>query len=238
MKLSHRIVLIILFTVTFFGYGMLPSFRTTNVVGAQDKVFTLEELSQYDGKDGHKAYYAYEGKVYDVTGSKMWEEGEHFGLHAGEDLTGKMEDAPHGTEVFAGFEVMGTYKTISQTTSEGDQPETPREEKSMAGEVENNEISEPQWFEQRIRPLGISILGWTGIFLGVFFILTFATCFAMPWAKLRLPWKGQRPGPDPLDNAPNHMAWTSVHKYFVWFTVVLGIIHGILGVMQFFGIYL
>ena len=82
------------------------------------------------------------------------------------------------------------------------------------------------------------MLGWSGIILGVFFVLTFATCFAMPWAQMRLPWTGARPGADPLDVTGVHKPWTAVHKHFVWFTVLLGVIHGVLGVLQLFGIYL
>jgi len=33
------------------------------------KKFTLNELKQYDGRDGRSAYIAYKGKVYDVTES-------------------------------------------------------------------------------------------------------------------------------------------------------------------------
>lgn len=33
-----------------------------------EKTFTVEELKQFDGQDGHKAYVAVEGVVYDVTG--------------------------------------------------------------------------------------------------------------------------------------------------------------------------
>lgn len=154
-----------------------------SMVLAQTKVFTLEELKQFDGKNGNKAYYAYEGKVYDVTGSKLWQEGEHFGLHAGEDLTGKMEGAPHGTEVFAGFEVVGTYPTENIPA-----PSEPEEPVVIKKEIASPVMMEDKvWYEGRIKIVGLSILAWTGILLGIFFVLTFATCFAMPWAKSPLP---------------------------------------------------
>lgn len=58
--------------------------------------FTLEELAKYDGRDGRPAYVAFEGKVYDVSDSAMWADGDHGGLHqAGADLTEEHEDAPH-----------------------------------------------------------------------------------------------------------------------------------------------
>ena len=64
------------------------------------KEFTLEELAEFDGQDGRPAYVAYQGVVYDVTESAMWDEGDHEGQHkAGRDLTAEHEDAPHDTYV-------------------------------------------------------------------------------------------------------------------------------------------
>ena len=59
--------------------------------------FTLEELSQYDGKDGRDAYVAVDGEVYDVTESSYWSDGIHQGrIEAGQDLTQEIDDSPHG----------------------------------------------------------------------------------------------------------------------------------------------
>jgi predicted heme/steroid binding protein len=66
--------------------------------GGQRKL-TLEELKQYDGKEGKPAYIAYKGKVYDVTDNFLWIDGDHQGEHtAGKDLTEAMANAPHGEE--------------------------------------------------------------------------------------------------------------------------------------------
>ncbi len=202
---------------------------------AQSKNFTAEELSQFDGKNGHKAYYAYEGKVYDVSNSKLWEQGQHYGLQAGQDLTGKMTGAPHGTEVFAGFEVVGTYGVAA--TSESATP-LATVMPAATSTIQTQSKTASPWYANRIRIMGLSILGWTGIFLGILFVLTFSTCFAMPWGKLPLPWRGGRIGKDPLDAVPHRMTWSSIHKNFVWWLVVIAIIHGVLGFLQFFGIYL
>lgn len=71
--------------------------------------FTLDELEEHNGKDGQPAYVAYEGKVYDVTGSKLWRNGVHVRAHhAGEDLSSNMVAAPHGDDVMERFEVVGT----------------------------------------------------------------------------------------------------------------------------------
>jgi predicted heme/steroid binding protein len=72
------------------------------------KTFTLDELAQYNGKGGARAYFAYQGKVYDVTDSPSFQDGEHEGMHnAGADLTSGMDDAPHGDEALEGFPVVG-----------------------------------------------------------------------------------------------------------------------------------
>ncbi len=49
--------------------------------------FTVDELKQFDGKDGHKAYVAVDGTVYDLTNVDAWQGGQHHGLTAGRDLT-------------------------------------------------------------------------------------------------------------------------------------------------------
>lgn len=220
-----------------------PVLSNTNQVQAMNRVFTTEELSEYDGKDGREAYTSYEGVVYDVTDSRLWKLGEHFGLEAGKDLTEEMKDAPHGDEVFAGFTVVGTLELLP---IEANPEEVATSDNEIIGmepadgvQVANKESSdETPWYAQRIRIAGFSLLAWTGIGLGIFFVLTFGTCFALPWAKLPLPWKGKKIGPDPLDEAGTHMTWSSIHRHFVWVTVILGIIHGIIGFLQMMGIYL
>ena len=72
---------------------------------------TLEKLQQYNGQNGRKAYVAYKGKIYDVTGNRFWKNGIHKRIHkAGLDLTEAMENAPHAEEVFSGFSIVGTLK--------------------------------------------------------------------------------------------------------------------------------
>jgi len=73
----------------------------------KDKL-TSERLAKSNGSGGEKTYVAVGGKVYDVSDSDLWEDGEHMGAHdAGHDLTAEMEDAPHGAEVLENFPVVG-----------------------------------------------------------------------------------------------------------------------------------
>ena len=69
---------------------------------------TLEQLIENDGKNGKPAWLAYKGKVYDVTDSAFWMEGEHMGMHeAGKDLTEDLEMAPHRDENFTRVKLIG-----------------------------------------------------------------------------------------------------------------------------------
>lgn len=61
----------------------------------QQKQFTLEELSQYNGSNGKPAYVAVDGIVYDLSKVEPWAGGKHFGLIAGKDLTSEF-NSHHG----------------------------------------------------------------------------------------------------------------------------------------------
>ena len=77
-----------------------------------DKVFDAGELARGDAKEGRPCYVAYQGLVYDLTGSvASWTDGEHYLEHeAGMDLTESMANAPHGPEVLEAFPVVGRYQ--------------------------------------------------------------------------------------------------------------------------------
>ena len=64
---------------------------------SQSVELTVEELAQYNGKDGQPAYIAVDGIIYDVTNSAAWKNGQHNGFEAGKDLTAEIKDkSPHG----------------------------------------------------------------------------------------------------------------------------------------------
>ena len=74
-----------------------------------ERPFTVEELAQYDGKEGRPAYVAFKGKVYDATNSRLWRNGKHAAGHlAGTDLTEAFAKAPHGEDVLTRLPILGT----------------------------------------------------------------------------------------------------------------------------------
>lgn len=76
---------------------------------AQERKITQAELAENNGKNGKPAYIAYQGKVYDVSNSAFWMDGDHLGSHeAGKDLTSEIELAPHSEDVVTRYNVVGT----------------------------------------------------------------------------------------------------------------------------------
>jgi predicted heme/steroid binding protein len=76
----------------------LPENKTT---------FTLQELSQFDGKGGNPTYIAVNGTVYDVTNSAFWAAATHFGLKAGMDLSKEFASCHAGQPVLNKLKVVG-----------------------------------------------------------------------------------------------------------------------------------
>jgi predicted heme/steroid binding protein/uncharacterized membrane protein len=75
------------------------------------KEFTSEELTSFNGKGGKPVYIAFQGKIYDVSGSRLWSSGLHMNRHpSGKDLTGEISAAPHGLEVFERYPQVGILK--------------------------------------------------------------------------------------------------------------------------------
>ena len=69
---------------------------------------TLDQLKQYDGKNGNPAYVAVDGVIYDVTNEPQWKNGEHNGYSAGNDLTDIIKNkSPHGVTQLKGIPVVG-----------------------------------------------------------------------------------------------------------------------------------
>ena len=86
------------------------------------KTFSSTDIKVGDGKDGAPSYVAVEGKVYDVSGSLKWKEGNHMRRHqAGNDLSADIKSAPHGLDVLSRVTLIGQLKTetkIYQSTAQ------------------------------------------------------------------------------------------------------------------------
>lgn len=104
--------------VTFFIGPRLKrklrkKYETDIVRGKQD--LTLEELHGFDGKEGKPAFVAYQGKIYDLTRSKLWKDGAHARKHlAGQDLTAALKTAPHGEDKILSMPEVGKLLAAGQ----------------------------------------------------------------------------------------------------------------------------
>ncbi|MHB1455209.1 MAG: cytochrome b5 domain-containing protein [Saccharofermentanales bacterium] len=105
-ELAEFVLLAItLLVLTIFGVscsGDAPTSTASSTASASGitdgagQTFTLEQLAQYDGKDGHRAYIAVDGIVYDVTDVPQWDSQLHAGRFvAGKDYTEELKKAPH-----------------------------------------------------------------------------------------------------------------------------------------------
>lgn len=65
------------------------------------------QLALRNGQDKPEIWVAYQGKVYDVTESRLWRNGKHYEHWAGQDLTEEISNAPHTKEVFKRFKAIG-----------------------------------------------------------------------------------------------------------------------------------
>lgn len=74
------------------------------------KEFTLEELANFDGRNGKPAYVAVNGTVYDVTLIASWGGGSHFGVLAGKDVTEEYNKCHENENKLSKLEVVGKLK--------------------------------------------------------------------------------------------------------------------------------
>ena len=81
---------------------------TTDAAANGTLELTLDQLKQYDGKNGNPAYVAVDGVIYDVTNVPQWAGGVHNGYSAGNDLTDIIKNkSPHGVKQLNGVPVVG-----------------------------------------------------------------------------------------------------------------------------------
>ncbi|UCE21816.1 MAG: CopD family protein [Candidatus Aminicenantes bacterium] len=69
---------------------------------------TIDDLILFNGTEDQAVFFAYKGKIYDVSKSEHWKKGIHFSKHrAGSDLTEMLSQAPHGEEKIIEMSQMG-----------------------------------------------------------------------------------------------------------------------------------
>ncbi|MBC7745717.1 MAG: cytochrome b5 [Flavobacterium sp.] len=71
------------------------------------QTYTISQLALRNGQDKPQVWVAYKGIIYDVSESRLWNDGKHYEHWAGQDLTGELKDAPHTKSVFEKFEIVG-----------------------------------------------------------------------------------------------------------------------------------
>lgn len=148
-------------------------------------------------------------KVYDFTLAKKWDLTGHVGGH----LCGKeydkatIEKGPHSVSVVDKFyltRLCGVNETpVLKVTT----PPSSLWPKTILG---------MSWFR---------FSAYLALF---FFVMNFMTCFAMPWSKIKEPWKGTRPGKDKMD-AAGRFPLTFTHKWWAWLAIFSLSWHGVLG---------
>jgi len=109
--LYASLCIFILYT-NFFNKKMSTSKTTQNIIQSTEKtqeiahIFTKEELSFHDGKDGRPAYVAVDGLVYDL--SSIYKNGTHHGYEAGLDLSEEFHNE-HSSQILSFFTIVGAY---------------------------------------------------------------------------------------------------------------------------------
>lgn len=103
LLLTAKIILFIIMvsTAAFVSLIIGPKLRKKREItlATHKQNLTVEELFQFYGREGRPAYIAYQGDIYDVSGSKVWSGGIHLKKHpAGGDLTEALKGAPQGED--------------------------------------------------------------------------------------------------------------------------------------------
>lgn len=70
--------------------------------------YTRSQLALRNGQDRDEIWVAYQGIIYEVSKSRHWRGGLHYGHWSGQELSSELPDAPHGEEVFKRMKVVGT----------------------------------------------------------------------------------------------------------------------------------
>ena len=72
--------------------------------------YRRSQLALRNGQDRPEVWCAYQGVIYDVSESRLWQRGQHYEHWAGQDLTDELPEAPHDEGVFTRFTAIGRLK--------------------------------------------------------------------------------------------------------------------------------
>lgn len=126
-------VILALLAVTFVVFGDSDKKQTTNsqsitqetATEKQSEVLenntnstattriTLQQLSAKNGKNGQECWVAVDSKVYNLTDSSKWSNGEHTttsGVECGNDLSEKIKQSPHGKSTLSKYPIVGSLQ--------------------------------------------------------------------------------------------------------------------------------
>ena len=88
-----------------------------------NRSYTLQELAQYDGKDGNQCLVAVDGNVYLIEGFALWQDGEHIPsggrARCGLDLTKVIDESPHGRSKLQLLKEVGTLEQGTSDSTSG-----------------------------------------------------------------------------------------------------------------------
>lgn len=108
---------------------------------------TKEQLKEFNGKNGKPAYIGYKGKVYDISKSDFWPNGEHMGrFQAGEDLTDSIDMSPHGEKNIFRFEAVDVLEdsVVSDNNTDTIVPNS----ENMLSDMDKKMIEKRQWYKK------------------------------------------------------------------------------------------
>ncbi len=75
-----------------------------NQQDSERKIFTLNELSGFNCKNGAPAYIAINGTVYDISNVNLFKDGKHHGVTAGNDVSSLFV---HMTSILKRLKIVG-----------------------------------------------------------------------------------------------------------------------------------
>lgn len=96
-----------MFNIFLLVQGLKNGASMNSLQPITERLFTPEELSRYNGRDGNPAYVAVNGVVYDVTNNAAWGGATHFGLAAGTDVTSQFASCHAGQPILSELNVVG-----------------------------------------------------------------------------------------------------------------------------------